>query len=373
MTIQPRKLGFVVNPIAGMGGRVGLKGTDGEETLRKAIALGAESTAPTRAKEALKVLGTVKDVIQLITYPHEMGENEAKEYSFNPTVIGSITLGKTTAADTRKAVEDMIKLKADLIMFVGGDGTARNVYETAGEKVPVLGIPAGVKIHSAVFAVDPRAAAVTAIRFLFEGSPLREMEVLDVDEEAFREGRVSARLYGYMLTPYEPDLIQGTKIASPVTELEIRNQAAIAIRIIEEMEPDAVYIVGPGTTTRIIGDLLDENKTLLGVDLFYNKKLVAKDVDEATILREIRGKKAWIIVTPIGGQGFIFGRGNLQISPKVVRDVGLDNIIVIATKHKLGDLRRLRVDTGDSELDSRLRGSKKVITDYGREQIIRVE
>jgi predicted polyphosphate/ATP-dependent NAD kinase len=193
-------------------------------------------------------------------------------------------------------------------VFCGGDGTARDIFKAVNTSVPVLGVPTGVKMHSAVFAVDTKAAAKIVMAFLFEGLPLKEAEVMDVDEEAFRRGRVSAELYGYMLIPYEPSLIQSAKMASPITESEMRNQAAIAIYIIENMQPDVIYIVGPGTTTRTIGDLLDVKKTLLGVDLFCNKKLIAKDVNEKQILEEIRGKKAQIIVTPIGGQGFIFGR-----------------------------------------------------------------
>jgi predicted polyphosphate/ATP-dependent NAD kinase len=197
---------------------------------------------------------------------------------------------------------------------------------------------------------------------------------MDVDEQAFREGRLSAELYGYMLSPYEPHLIQGNKLASPMTESEVRNQAAIAIYIIEEMKPDIVYIIGPGTTTRTIGDLLDAKKTLLGVDLFQNKKIIANDVNEKQILDFISGKAAWIIVTPIGGQGFIFGRGNQQISPKVIRQVGLDNIVVIATKSKLDRLKSLRVDTGDTELENELKAHEiNVVTDYKSIQKVAVE
>jgi predicted polyphosphate/ATP-dependent NAD kinase len=204
--------------------------------------------------------------------------------------------------------------------------------------------------------------------------PLREAEVMDVDEEAFREGRVSAELYGYMLSPYEPYLIQEVKMASPMTESEMRNQAAIAIYIIENMKNDVIYIIGPGTTTRTIGDLLDAKKTLLGVDLFYNKKLVAKDVNEKQILERINGKTAQIIVTPIGGQGFIFGRGNQQISPEVIRRVGLDNIVVVATEGKLRSLGGLKVDTGDPSLDDTLRRHHlNVVTDYKTERAMRVE
>ena len=210
----------------------------------------------------------------------------------------------------------MVTSGIDLLVFCGGDGTTRDILKAVNMKVPVLGVPTGVKMHSAIFAVNPIAAARVALRFLWGGLPLREAEVMDIDEEAFRAGHLSAELYGYMLSPYEPHLIQGNKLESPVTENEVRNQAAIAIYIIEEMKPDIIYIVGPGTTTRTIADLLDQKKTLLGVDLFQNKKIVASDVNEKQILQSNKRKKAKIIVTPIGGQGFIFGRGNQQISSK---------------------------------------------------------
>lgn len=229
-------------------------------------------------------------------------------------------------------------------------------------------------MHSAVFAVNPQAAARVTIRFLYGELPLKEAEVMDVDEKAFREGRLSAELYGYVLVPYEPHLIQANKLASPMTESELRDHAAIGVYIIENMKPDVIYVTGPGTTTRTIGDLLDAKKTLLGVDLFCNKKIAANDVNEKQILEAIDGKPVRIIVTPIGGQGFIFGRGNQQISPKVIRRVGLDNIIVIATEGKLRSLKALRVDTGDSNLDAAFRKRKiKVVANYKTEYEMQVE
>jgi predicted polyphosphate/ATP-dependent NAD kinase len=267
-----------------------------------------------------------------------------------------------------------VKAGVDLLVFCGGDGTTRDILKAVGMKVPVLGVPTGVKMHSASFAVSPQAAAKVAIRYLWGGLSLREAEVMDVDEQAFREGRLSAELYGYMLSPYEPHLIQGNKLASPMTESEVRNQAAIAIYIIEEMKPDIIYIVGPGTTTRTIGDLLDAKKTLLGVDLFQNKRIIASDTNEKQIIQAVDGKAARIIVTPIGGQGFIFGRGNQQISSKVIRQVGLDNIVVAATKSKLDRLKSLRVDTGDTELDNELKAHEiNVVTDYKSIQKVAVE
>jgi predicted polyphosphate/ATP-dependent NAD kinase len=301
-----------------------------------------------------------------------MGEIEARNQNFYYKVFGEqkeYTQPKDTITTAEKIAFDGVAL----LVFCGGDGTARDVLEGVGIKLPVLGVPTGVKMHSAVFAVDPKSAARIALRFLRKQLPLWEAEVMDIDEKAFRQGRVSARLCGYAISPYEPRLIQGAKIASPITESELENQAAIAIYIIEIMEPNVVYIVSAGTTTRTIGDLLDEKKTLLGVDLFYNKKIVAKDVNEKQILTFIKGKKTRIIVTPIGGQGFIFGRGNQQISPRVISKVGKENTIVIATKNKIKNLKRLKVDTGDPDLDAEFIGPIKVITDYKIEQTLSIE
>ncbi len=366
-----KTLGLIVNPIAGMGGAVGLKGTDGEKILEKALMLGAKPVAPLRAKHFLSELKPAREKVQLIVGAGKMGEEEARECGFTFTVVGR-RKEETTAEDTKEAAKKMMDAKVDLLVFCGGDGTARDILDIVNTKIPVLGVPTGVKMHSAVFAVNPQAAAKISINFLWGRLPLREAEVMDVDEEAFREGRVSAKLYGYMLTPYEPHLIQGVKVGSLMAESEIRNQVGIALYIIERMEPNVVYIIGPGTTTRTIADLLDQRKTLLGVDLFYNKRIIARDVNEKQILKEIEGKKAKIIVTPVGGQGFIFGRGNQQISPEVIRKVGQDNIIVIATEYKLRGLKSLRVDTGDPELDKKFRGYIRVITDYNVERMVPV-
>jgi predicted polyphosphate/ATP-dependent NAD kinase len=371
--VSAKTLGLIVNPVAGMGGAVGLKGTDGRAVLKKAVSLGAKPIAPARAEFFLSELKFADEKIRLVVGAGNMGEEEAISCGFACTVLGE-RKKETTAEDTREIARKIANAKADLLVFCGGDGTARNILEVIKMDIPVLGVPTGVKMHSSVFAVDTKATAKIAIRFLWGELPLREAEVMDVDENAFRAGRVSSRLYGYLLTPYEPYLIQGAKMASPITESELRNQAAIAIYIIENMKPDVAYIIGPGTTTRTIGDLLDAKKTLLGVDVFYNKKIAASDVNEQQILEKIRGKTAQIIVTPIGGQGFIFGRGNQQISPEVIHRVGLDNIVVVATAGKLRSLKSLRVDTGDSNLDDDFRArSLKVVADYKTEYAMPVE
>ena len=366
-----KKLGFIVNPIAGMGGRVGLKGTDGEEILQLAIKLGAKPIAPERARQMLRELKRLKVKFTLVTYPKEMGECEARDCGFDPVVIGNIG-DKTSSEDTKRAAREMLELGVDLIVFCGGDGTARDVCEAVDLKVPVLGVPTGVKMHSAVFALNPRVAARVVADFLGGRLSVREAEVMDVDEEAFRAGRLSAKLYGYLLVPYEPNYVQSAKSPSPQTDDERENQLAIARYFVERMEDDVVYILGPGTTVKAIADVLGLPKTLLGVDILLGRRLVAVDVNEEGILREIEGRRGVIVVTPIGSQGFIFGRGNQQISPEVIRRVGRENIVVIATHYKLSTIPCLRVDTGDPELDELLRGYMRVITDYGEEKIVKV-
>jgi predicted polyphosphate/ATP-dependent NAD kinase len=180
-----------------------------------------------------------------------MGETEAKKLDYSCKVVGEAKK-ETTSEDTQNIAKTITEAKVDLLVFCGGDGTTRDILKAVDMKVPVLGVPTGVKMHSTLFAVSPQAAARVAIRYLWGGLPLREAEVMDVDEQAFRQGQLSAELYGYLLSPFEPHLIQGNKMASPMTENEVENQAAIAIYIIEEMKPDTLYIVGPGTTTRTI-------------------------------------------------------------------------------------------------------------------------
>jgi predicted polyphosphate/ATP-dependent NAD kinase len=362
--LQTKTIGFIVNPVAGMGGAVGLKGTDGKAILNQAIALGAKPIATQRAETFLTQLTPAKEQLKLIVGAGNMGQSQAEKCGFSCKVVGHIKK-ETSSEDTRAIAKGIVAAGVDLLVFCGGDGTTRDILKTVELKVPVLGVPTGVKMHSAVFAVSPQAAARVVATFLWGGLPLREAEVMDVDEQAFRQGHLSAELFGFLLSPYEPHLIQGNKMASPMTESEVENQAATAIYINEEMKPDIIYIIGPGTTTRTIGDLLDQKKTLLGVDLFQNKKIIAKDVSEKQILQAINEKAARIIVTPIGGQGFIFGRGNQQISSKVIRQVGLDNVVVVATKGKLDRLESLRVDTGDSELDEQFRAhGLRVVIDY---------
>ena len=371
-----KKVGLIVNPIAGMGGRVALKGSDGKETLRRAIALGATPGSPQRTIEALKRMVRIKDHLELLTYPHEMGEDEAKESGFNPIVMGSIKKGKTSPSDTRKAAKEMAELRVDLLFFAGGDGTARDICDAVGNTVPALGIPTGVKIHSAVYAINPSMAGELAVLYLQGSTSLvHEAEVMDIDEEVLREeDRVSAKLYGYLRIPCDRRLTQGPKQASCGGEREEATRQAIAERVVEDMEKDWLYVIGPGTTPRAVMEKLGLKNTLLGVDVVKNGEIVLNDVNASELLRLIDGKKTKIIVTPIGGQGYLFGRGNQQISPEILKRAGPHNIIVIATPSKIFSLRLkpLLVDTGDEEVNQLLMGYKRVVTGYGEEMVCKV-
>ncbi len=355
---------------------MGLKGTDGEDILEKAKALGSKPVSPFRAQEMLNVLLPIKKQLQIYTMSAEMGEDELKAAGFSPIVVGTINSGNTSAKDTINAAKMLKEYNVQLIIFVGGDGTARDILDSIGQEIPVLGCPSGVKIHSSCFAVNPEACARIIMRFLWDEISLREAEVIDVNEEAFRNNDLKVELKGYLLVPYEPSLLQGEKVTSPSTIDEHDNQLMIAKYIVENLEENYYYILGSGTTVRAIADVLGFEKTLLGVDICYHKQLIAKDVNENQILQIIAGKKSKIVVSPIGNQGFIFGRGSLQISSKVIQQVGKENIIVIATRYKLSTLPRgfLRVDTRDKDLDTSLKDSYiRVIVDYNEIRIVKIK
>ncbi len=367
------RLGLVVNPIAGMGGRVGLKGTDGQEILEKARKLGAKEEAPLKARRALEPLLEIKDQLTIVAAAGDMGEKEAADLGFKLEVVGD-PKDRTTMEDTIAIAKDIASRDIDLLMFAGGDGTARNIYTAVGESIAVIGIPAGVKIHSGVFANHPKAAGEVALQFLRgDAIDLKSKEVMDIDEEKFRDGQVMARLFGYMNTPFIPQLVQTQKAGS--IEGEEASIEGISYRIVDDMKEDTYYIVGSGTTTRPIMEKLGLDNTLLGVDIVKNKQLVKKDCNEEDILSIIGDNKAKIIVTVIGGQGYLFGRGNQQLSKRVVEKVGKENIIIVASKRKLLELAKkpLLVDFGDPDFNENFSGFMMVRTSYTDEAVYKVK
>ncbi|WIV67633.1 ATP-NAD kinase family protein [Natrialbaceae archaeon AArc-T1-2] len=342
-------IGVVVNPIAGMGGRVGLKGTDGK--VEEARRLGAEPRAPDRAREALEALFRREADLTVYAAGGEMGARQARAAGYDPEVVSKPDGEETTAADTRVAVREFITRGVDLILFVGGDGTAvdvADVLEDEDAETPMLGVPAGVKVYSSVFGVTPTDAGRIAADF----DRVEDREVNDIDEEAYREGEVRAELRAVVPVPVAEDLQSSKQLASGSVD-------ALAEGFAREVEPDRTYVFGPGSTVGSIERELGVDPSPLGVDVWRDGEVVVRDASEDDILA-VLADPVTIVVSPIGGQGFIFGRGNHQISPAVIERA--DEIEVVASSEKLDDLDTLRVDTDDEDVDESLRGWLRVRT-----------
>ncbi|MBB1354286.1 MULTISPECIES: ATP-NAD kinase family protein [unclassified Pseudoalteromonas] len=358
------KLGLIVNPVAGLGGTVALKGSDGAHTAAKAIELGAEPKANSRTKAALEVLLPYKERLTIYTVNGDMGEQTAKALGFNVEVVYN-TSAITTPDDTEQAAKVLKDFGVDLVLFAGGDGTARNICHAIEDTIPVLGIPAGCKIHSGVYAITPKAAG-RVVEMLVKGElvTLADADVMDIDEDAFRQGTVKAKRYGEMQTPSEVRYMQAVKNGGKETDELVL--ADIAAHVVSQMDEDTFYIMGSGSTVEAIMEEMGLENTLLGVDLIKDQTLVAQDLTAKQLLELTHDQSTKLVITLIGGQGHIFGRGNQQLSPLLIRAIGKENIIVVATKTKLLALngRPLICDTGDGELDDELTGYIKVTTGF---------
>jgi predicted polyphosphate/ATP-dependent NAD kinase len=353
-----RRVGVVVNPIAGMGGRVGLKGTDNkvEEARRR----GAEPRATDRATEALEHLRRQAADVELVVWGGRMGEAPALAAGFEEAALavlgGPADPDETSAADTRAATRAFVEWSGpdgdglDLILFVGGDGTAVDVAETLDEldaEIPMLGVPAGVKVYSSVFAVTPRAAGRLAATF----DRVETREVNDIDEDAYRGGDVRTDLKALARVPVGEEVQSSKQIGGGSVE-------ALAQAVAAEIRDDegTTYVLGPGSTVDAVKTELGFDGSPLGVDVWRDGEVLARDAGESDILANLDERNV-VVVSPIGGQGFVFGRGNPQISPAVIRQC---DVQVVASSRKLEETGVLRVDTGDTGLDDELRGWQRV-------------
>lgn len=376
-------IGFVVNPIAGMGGRVGLKGTD--DKLEEARQRGAEPRAPDRGRDALETLFRLRPELTVYTAAGNMGESIAKAAGFDPTVVfepefaATVDTGdsettaadeyktadsngrETTADDTRGAVRSFLEHEVDLVLFVGGDGTAADVAEVleeAATETPMLGVPAGVKIYSSVFAVTPADAGRVAAEF----DRVEPREVNDIDEAAYRDGTVRSELRAVVSVPVAPEIQSSKQLASG-------NIDSLAAGYARDVDPEITYVFGPGSTVGRIERELEIEGSPLGVDVWRDGQVLARDAAESEILETIV-EPFTIVVSPIGGQGFLFGRGNHQISPAVIRrSEALD---VVASGEKLDGIGAFRVDTDDDVLNEELRGWVNVRTGRYTTRLVKV-
>jgi len=350
-----KKIGFIVNPIAGMGGKVGLKGTDG--VLKEALKLGAKPIAPEKAEELITEFlsnYSIKNEIKWITCSGEMGTNELTKAGVkNIEIVYKTKSKETSSEDTKKACLKLLAKNVDLILFCGGDGTARDIFKIIGKKIPILGIPSGVKMHSGVFGINISATAKMINEFINQRLTIGDAEIMDLDEDLYRKGEWNIRLFGVAKGIVEPTYVQvGKTIYESISDDEIKEE--LAEHVLDEIEKntDFLFLFGSGGTIDYIAKKIGFNNTLLGIDAVYKKKLVGKDINEEKILKLLnKYPKVKVILSPIGAQGFILGRGNLQLSPRVIRKIGLDNIIVVSTPSKLTSTPFIRVDTGDKELD----------------------
>ena len=369
-------IGLLVNPVAGVGGVAALKGSDGMEARHIAAASeGGSSRAARRMCRALAALAQISPAIRFSTWAGSMGEPLLDYLPRDANVLGEASTHLTTGEDTKHAARMLRHTGVDIIVFAGGDGTARDIYDALGEKFPVLGVPAGVKMHSGVFAVSPEAAGELLVQLATGGLVgLRAQEVRDIDEAAFREGVVRSRFYGEMQVPGEGRYLQHTKIGGRESPELVA--ADIAAWLVETMLSECTYLIGPGSTTAAIMAQLQLPNTLLGVDVIRDTQLLASDADEATLMQTLNQYpgEVRVVVTIIGGQGHIFGRGNQQFSPQLIRCVGLDNIIIVAAKSKVTELqgRPMFVDTNDADLDLELTGFRPVVTGYDDQILYRV-
>ena len=359
---QRKKLALVVNPISGMGGKVGLKGTDG--VFDEAVSRGATPVSQAKAGHFLDKLVELKaqDLIEWHTASGAMGEDALKAAGFECVVAYRLMDERTSAEDTKLACKAFVDTGCQLVIFVGGDGTARDVHGAVNNRVPILGVPSGVKMHSGVFGVNPEAAAELTAEWLMGKAGVQEGELMDLDEERYRKGEWNIKHFGFALTPFEPSYIQvGKEMFEAADDEDIRD--GIANHVIEMMDkvPGTLYILGPGSTLEHIGKKIGIDKTLLGVDCAVDKQLVAKDATEKQILALMdKHPVVKIVVSPIGAQGFFFGRGNLQISSAVVRRVNITDIYVVATPAKLASTPNLRVDFDDPEVVDKFNRKKYI-------------
>ncbi|MDC8830630.1 ATP-NAD kinase family protein [Alteromonas gilva] len=361
------RLGVVINPFAGIGGAMALKGSDGDAIRAQALAMGAAKQANDKMRRALVKIKDVAQLVTIFTASGEMGAQCCGSLDLPHQVVYTSNTEVTQAADTEQAVQALVDTGVDLILFAGGDGTARNVCHIVQDSVPVLGVPAGCKIHSGVYAVTPSAAGEVVAKMLTgELVSVRQAEVRDIDEQAFRQGKVQARHFGEMQVPDELTYVQSVKMGGREDESMVVNEIAEYLSEIILDEPDYLYVIGSGSTMAEVMARLELPNTLLGVDVVQHGSVIAADVTAAQLLELVSNTPSRLMITAIGGQGHVFGRGNQQLSPAVLRAIGRDNFYIAASKQKLQQLdgRPLRSDTGDDALDKALGGIVAVITGY---------
>ena len=373
------RVGIVVNPDAGLGGKLGFKGSDGR--AKEARKAGAQDRAGPRMTLCLDRFAELLNSSlnragispTLLAWDGRMGGDWiTNDY----TSLGE-TPDSTSADDTNSLVSQLIEHDVDVILYAGGDGTTRDIVNTLGEvKIPLIGVPGGVKMHSGCFATTPNAAAEVLFSFVIGDLMSSITEVMDLDEEIYLTGQWKVRMYGEALTPASPRFMQGAKQqVERSSEAEIIEGLASHINELIINDPELMVVWGSGGTLRLIGELIGQELTLLGIDIQYQNK-VYNDLNEQELIKILSthsGNKL-LLLSPMGGQGFLIGRGNLQLSPEVLRIIGIESILGVATPGKLTGLSNVRIDTGEESLDNEFKQRKfvKMLQGYRTTRVIRV-
>lgn len=351
------KAGFLVNPVAGCGQFLNLKGSDKltPTTCPRYISL----------EKAIEFLEMVKNVdTHFFTASGIMGKEALEKAQIKDFSTISSFEGECTSKDTENFIHELKKTDAEILIFFGGDGTARDIYD-GGWDLPVIAVPLGTKMYSSVFAVSVLKAA-TLFKKFSEGS-LTEFsmeEVIDLDETAYLSGAIEVKTHGFLKVPVSELVVLESKAEYPETSPE-----GIAEYVVEHMENDVNYLVGPGSTCKAILTELGEEGSLLGFDLVRNREVVGKDLSEKEIF-EKTGNKTVIIISPIGGQGFLIGRGNKQLSGRIISAVGFQNVMVVSSEIKMRSIEKLYVDI-DAEVEDEPHFIK-VLFGYGRFRVMPV-
>ena len=377
------RLGLLVNPDAGLGGRLGLKGSDGQAELARSK--GAEDRSGPRMRLMLEYFSKLRrsgfEGIEWVSSEGRMGT----DWFPQGATIGSVrtthsSSGSTSADDTATAVGALLEEGIDLLVYAGGDGTTRDIVaalDSAGSPAtPVIGVPTGVKMHSGCFAASPKAAAEVLSAWLDGDLLLASTEVLDLDEERYRQGEWVVQLYAEAMTPASPRWMQGSKQRIEASgEEDTTEGLADHIRELVVSE-DGLVIWGAGGTLRAIAEMNGFQPTNLGIDATLGNEQVGTDLDETGLLEILSSHTGpvTLLLSPMGGQGFLIGRGNLQLSPEVLRAIGIDNILGVVTPAKLLTVRRLRIETGDANLDAEFAAKRymKVLQGYRTTRVLPV-
>ena len=361
-------MGLIVNPVAGLGGLVGLHGSDGE-LAHKALELGAKPTAGMRAMRAIRRLAVLRPDLALVTAGGPMGADLIEDSDR----VRVLPVGDPTSAeDTRKTALAMRDIGVDLILFAGGDGTASDIVSAVGREIPILGIPTGVKMHSGVFGTTPESAGELAAQFLSGDAGTRDAEVVDVAEPRGHDDSGPV-VIAAALVPNSRSLLQQAKaVRGADGEAALR---ALARELVAGFRDDDCVVVGPGTSVGVVMEEMGLVPTLNGVDVVKARQVVLSDANEGDLFALLGDcPRATLLLGVIGGQGFLLGRGNQQVSPRVVGRIGEGNVVIIASERKVLALDPpvLLVDVGAEQAEPVLSGYRRVLTGPGRSVIMRI-